>query len=91
MARSGQDDVVGTCCCSTVGVGVTSLEGRSEWVHYTERLYKLGTGQVVPLMFKASLPVLELSCHTLGDSSTHQTNQEQYADAPTDHRQDVVL
>lgn len=38
-----------------------------------------------------ALPVLELSCHALRDPPTHQANQEQYADAPTDHRQDVVL
>lgn len=56
-----------------------------------EGLYKPGTGQGVPLVVKAPLPVLELSCHSLGDPSTHQADQEQYADAPTDHRQDVVL
>lgn len=50
-----------------------------------------GTGQVVPLVVKVALPVLELSCHSFGDTSTHQANQEQYTDAPTDHRENVVL
>lgn len=40
---------------------------------------------------QAALPVLQLPCHPLRDPSTHQANQEQYADAPADHRQDVIL
>lgn len=52
---------------------------------YTGGLYKVGTGQVVALVAIRALPVLELSCHPLGDASTHQANQEQYADAHCDH------
>lgn len=64
---------------------------RTEWIRYTGGLYKLGTGQVVPLVVKVALPVLELACHSFGDTSTHQADQEQYTDAPTDHRENVVL
>ena len=60
-------------------------------MRYTGGLYKRGARQVVPLGLQAPLPVLELSCHALGDASTHQADQEQYADAPADHREDVVL
>ena len=60
-------------------------------MRYTGGLYKRGARREVPLRLQAPLPVLELSCHALGDASTHQADQEQYADAPADHRQDVVL
>lgn len=72
-----------------MGVGAT-VRGRSERVHYTGRLYTRAWAGG-SLGGQAALPVLQLSCHSLSDPSTHQANQEQYADAPTDHRQDVVL
>ena len=62
--------------------GYTIQEGCIHWAP---------TGQAVPLLVKVALPVLELSCYSLGDTSTHQTNQEQYTDAPTDDRENVVL
>lgn len=30
VAKSGRDNVVGTCCCSTVGVGATSQKGEAK-------------------------------------------------------------
>lgn len=66
-------------------------EERGARAHYTGGLYRWGTGQVAPLAVEAALPVLELACHSFGDTSTHQANQEQYTDAPADHRENVVL
>lgn len=85
------DNAVGTCGCSNMGTGVTSQKDEVRGYTLQEGLYKRGTGQAVPLAVKAALPVLELSCHSLGDTSTHQADQEQYADAPTDHGENVVL
>lgn len=70
---------------------VPPLEGRSERVHYTGRLYRRAGLAGGSSGGQAALPVLQLSCHPLSDPSTHQANQEQYADAPADHRQDVIL
>lgn len=60
-------------------------------MRYTGGLYKRAARRAVPLGLRAPLPVLELPCHALGDAPTHQADQEQDADAPADHRQDVVL
>lgn len=68
------------------------LSHKRGWVDYTEEgCTKLGTGQAFLQQAIQTLPVLELSCHPLGDASTHQADQEEYTDANRDHRQYVIL
>lgn len=85
MAKSGWEDAVGTRCCSTVGVGATSWKGEVGGYTIQEGCTNWALAGS-SFGGQAALPVLKLSCHTFSDPSTHQANQEQYADAPTDHR-----
>lgn len=73
-----------------MGVGATFEEGEVRGCTIQEAVQS-GPWAGSSFGGQAALPVLELSCHTFSDPSTHQANQEQYADAPTDHRQDIVL